>query len=88
MKLLNFLIDVKRIKEYLIKGFTINTEYLKNPEGKDYFEELLKEIREIRASEKRFYAKIKDIYATSVDYDPRSNLTKKFQKRVDKNNFL
>lgn len=68
----------QRIKEYLIKGFTINTEYLKNPEGKDYFEELLKEIREIRASEKRFYAKIKDIYATSVDYDKTADVTREF----------
>jgi len=68
----------QRIKEYLIKGFTINTEYLKNPEGKDYFEELLKEIREIRASEKRFYAKIKDIYATSVDYDKTADVTRDF----------
>ena len=68
----------QRIKEYLIKGFTINTEYLKNPEAKDYFEELLKEIREIRASEKRFYAKIKDIYATSVDYDKTADVTREF----------
>lgn len=68
----------QRIKEYLIKGFSINTEYLKNPEGKDYFEELLKEIREIRASEKRFYAKIKDIYATSVDYDKTADVTREF----------
>ena len=68
----------QRIKEYLIKGFTINTEYLKNPEGKDYFEELLKEVREIRASEKRFYAKIKDIYATSVDYDKTADVTREF----------
>ncbi len=68
----------QRIKEYLIKGFSINTEYLKNPEGKDYFEELLKEIREIRASEKRFYAKIKDIYATSVDYDKTADVTRDF----------
>lgn len=68
----------QRIKEYLIKGFVINTEYLKNPEGKDYFEELLKEIREIRASEKRFYAKIKDIYATSVDYDKTADVTRDF----------
>ena len=68
----------QRIKEYLIKGFVINTEYLKNPEGKDYFEELLKEIREIRASEKRFYAKIKDIYTTSVDYDKTADVTRDF----------
>ena len=51
---------------------------MKNPEGKDYFEELLKEIREIRASEKRFYAKIKDIYATSVDYDKTADVTREF----------
>lgn len=68
----------QRIKEYLIKGFTINTEYLKNPEGKDYFDELLKEIREIRSSEKRFYVKIRDIYATSVDYDKAADVTREF----------
>lgn len=68
----------QRIKEYLIKGFTINKEYLKNPEGKDYFDELLKEIREIRASEKRFYLKVRDIYATSIDYDSRAEVSKEF----------
>jgi len=68
----------QRIKEYLIKGFSINKEYLKNPEGKDYFDELLKEIREIRASEKRFYLKVRDIYSTSIDYDPKSDLSKEF----------
>lgn len=68
----------QRIKEYLIKGFTINKEYLKNPEGKDYFDELLKEIREIRASEKRFYLKVRDIYATSIDYDGHADVTKEF----------
>lgn len=68
----------QRIKEYLIKGFTINKEYLKNPEGKDYFDELLKEIREIRTSEKRFYLKVRDIYATSIDYDGHVKLTKEF----------
>ena len=68
----------QRIREYLVKGFTINKEYLKNPEGKDYFEELLKEIREIRTSEKRFYLKVRDIYATSIDYDGGTELTKEF----------
>ena len=68
----------QRIREYLIKGFTINKEYLKDPTGKDYFEELLKEIREIRASEKRFYLKVRDIYATSVDYDNRADVTRDF----------
>ena len=68
----------QRLKEYLIKGYAINKEYLKNPEGKDYFEKLLKEIREIRASEKRFYAKIRDIYSTSVDYDKTADITREF----------
>ncbi len=68
----------QRLKEYLIKGYAINKEYLKNPEGKDYFEKLLKEIREIRASEKRFYAKIRDIYSTSVDYDKTADVTREF----------
>lgn len=68
----------QRIKEYLIKGFSINKDYLKNPNGKDYFDELLKEIREIRASEKRFYLKVRDIYTTSVDYDSKSYLTRDF----------
>lgn len=68
----------QRIKEYLIKGFTINKEYLKDPQGKDYFDELLKAIREIRASEKRFYLKVRDIYATSVDYDSNSDISREF----------
>lgn len=68
----------QRLKEYLIKGYAINKEYLKNPEGKDYFEKLLQEIREIRASEKRFYAKIRDIYSTSVDYDKTADVTRDF----------
>jgi hypothetical protein len=68
----------QRLREYIIKGFTINKEYLKDPAGKDYFDELLKEIREIRASEKRFYLKIRDIYATSYDYNPQSQTTSDF----------
>ncbi|MDR1167932.1 MAG: virulence RhuM family protein [Heliobacteriaceae bacterium] len=68
----------QRLREYIIKGFTINKEYLKSPEGKDYFDELLKIIREIRASEKRFYLKVRDIYATSVDYNAQSETTKEF----------
>lgn len=68
----------QRLKEYLIKGYAINKEYLKNPEGKDYFEKLLQDIREIRASEKRFYAKIRDIYSTSVDYDKTADVTRDF----------
>ena len=56
------------LKEYIIKGFVLNTERLKNPAGWDYFDELLEKIREIRASEKRFYQKVRDLFALSVDY--------------------
>jgi len=66
------------LKEYLVKGFIINDERLKNPAGFDYFDELLERIREIRASEKRFYQKIRDIYATSVDYAPESDAAQTF----------
>lgn len=61
----------ERLHEYLVKGFTIDDERLKNPPGKgqtDYFDELLQRIRDIRSSERRFYQKVLDIYATSVDY--------------------
>ena len=61
----------KHIKEYIVKGFLMNDERLKNPNQPfDYFEELLRRIQDIRTSERRFYQKITDIYATSVDYDP------------------
>ena len=61
----------QHIKEYMIKGFVLDDERLKNPDLPfDYFEELLKRIQDIRTSERRFYQKITDIYATSVDYDP------------------
>lgn len=61
----------KHIKEYIIKGFVLDDERLKNPDLPfDYFEELLRRIQDIRTSERRFYQKITDIYATSVDYDP------------------
>ena len=68
------------LKEYIVKGFVLNDEMLKNgrPFGKDYFDELLERIREIRASERRFYQKITDIYALSVDYDSETSLTKDF----------
>ncbi len=56
------------LKEYIIKGFVLNTERLKNPGGWDYFDDLLEKIREIRASEKRFYQKVRDLFALSVDY--------------------
>lgn len=66
--------------EYITKGFVLNDDLLKNgqPFGKDYFEELLERIRDIRASERRFYQKITDIYATSADYDKDSPVTKDF----------
>ena len=62
-----------RLNEYLVKGFTMDDERLKSPPGKgqsDYFDELLERIRDIRSSERRFYQKVLDIYATSVDYTP------------------
>ena len=72
----------KILKEFIIKGFTMDDERLKNPKnifGKDYFEEQLARIRDIRSSERRFYQKITDIYAQcSSDYDPNSKTTKEF----------
>jgi hypothetical protein len=56
------------LKEYLVKGFVMDDERLKNPGGWDYFDELLARIREIRASEKRFYQKVRDLFALSSDY--------------------
>ena len=69
------------LKEYLTKGFTLDDDRLKQGKtlfGKDYFDELLERIREIRASERRFYQKITDIYATSVDYDVKAKTTQTF----------
>jgi len=70
------------LREYLIKGFVIDDARLKEPGGLDYFDELLERIREIRASEKRFYQKIRDIYTTAVDYDPKSEAAQLFFKKV------
>lgn len=72
------------LTEYSKKGFAMNDERLKNPQpfGADYFDELLERIRDIRASEKRFYQKIQDIYKTSVDYDPKLQSTQLFFKTV------
>lgn len=68
-----------KLKEYIIKGFVLDDERLKNPTlGNDYFEELTRRIQDIRTSERRFYQKITDIYATSVDYDKEHPLTKEF----------
>lgn len=70
----------ERLREYLIKGFTMNDELLK--QGGGYFEELLDRIRDIRSSEKLFYRKVLEIYATSIDYDPRTDITQKFFQTV------
>ncbi len=70
-----------RLSEYLVKGFTMDDERLKNPPGPgqiDYFDELLERIRAIRASERRFYLKVLDIYATSIDYQPSSEISQQF----------
>ena len=73
----------QRIREYIVKGFVIDDERLKNPDLPfDYFEELLQRIQDIRTSEKRFYRKITDIYATSADYDPTHELSIKFFQTV------
>lgn len=76
----------KTLKEYLIKGFSLDDERLKQGGklfGKDYFEELLERVREIRASERRFYQKITDIYAEcSIDYDPQAPVTREFYATV------
>jgi hypothetical protein len=71
----------RTLKEYIIKGFVLDDERLKQGNqvfGKDYFDELLERIREIRASERRFYQKITDIYALSADYDKNAPITKEF----------
>ncbi|MFM7459163.1 MAG: virulence RhuM family protein [bacterium] len=70
------------LKEYLIKGFSMNDDLLKKAGGGSYWKELLERIRDIRSSEKVFYRQILDIYATSIDYDPNSDITKKFFKVV------
>jgi hypothetical protein len=70
----------ERLREYLIKGFTMNDELLK--QGGGYFEELLERIRDIRSSEKLFYRKVLEIYATSVDYNPNADTTKLFFQTV------
>lgn len=73
----------QRLKEYIVKGFVLDDERLKNPDVPfDYFDELLRRIQDIRTSEKRFYQKITDIYATSVDYDPTQETSINFFKTV------
>jgi hypothetical protein len=72
----------ERLREYLVKGFVMDDERLREGRnlGADYFDELLERIRDIRASEKRFYRKILDIHALSVDYDPKSEVARSFFK--------
>ena len=70
------------LKEYMIKGFALNDELLKNAGQGNYFDELLARIRDIRSSEKMFYRKILEIYALSIDYDPRTEITQQFFKTV------
>jgi hypothetical protein len=74
----------KVIKQFALKGFVVDTERMKNEGylGMNYFEELAEIIREIRVSERKFYQKITDIYATALDYDPESELTKNFFSTV------
>ena len=72
-----------RLTEYIIKGFALDDERLKNPDRPfDYFEELARRIQDIRTSERRFYQKITDIYATSIDYDPTLEISMAFFKTV------
>ncbi|QZT36566.1 virulence RhuM family protein [Halosquirtibacter xylanolyticus] len=67
------------LKSYMVKGFIIDNDRLKNPDGRpDYFDELLEQIRDIRASEKRFYQKVKDLFALSSDYDATDKATQMF----------
>ncbi|MDP8218840.1 MAG: RhuM family protein [Candidatus Theseobacter exili] len=80
------------LREYIIKGFAMDDERLKNPNnifGKDYFEEQLARIRNIRSSERRFYQKITDIYAQcSVDYNPNEMITKQFFSKQNRGRFF
>ena len=68
----------ERLREFIVKGFVLDDERLAEPGGIDYFDELLERIRAIRASEKRFYLKVRDIYMLSSDYDPKHPMTQEF----------
>ena len=72
----------KVLKDYIVKGFALNDDLLKRAGGGNYFDELLARIRDIRSSEKVFYRKVLEIYALSIDYDPRVEMTQKFFKTV------
>lgn len=71
-----------RLKEFIVKGFTLNDELLKQAGGGNYFDELLARIRDIRSSEKVFWRKVLDIYATSIDYDPKQEVSIQFFQTV------
>lgn len=71
-----------RLKEYIVKGFTMNDDLLKQAGGGNYFEELLTRIRDIRSSEKVFWRKVLDVYATSIDYDPKTEVSILFFQTV------
>ena len=70
------------LKEYIVKGFVLNDDLLKRAGGGNYFDELLARIRDIRSSEKVFYRKVLEIYALSIDYDSRVEMTQEFFKTV------
>lgn len=72
----------QRLREYIVKGFTMNDELLKQAGGGNYFDELLARIRDIRSSEKIFWRKVLDVFATSIDYDPNTELSQEFFKSV------
>ncbi|MBD9035779.1 MAG: cell filamentation protein Fic [Prevotella sp.] len=72
----------QRLKEYITKGFTMDDEHLKKLGGGGYWKELLERIRDIRATEKVFYRQVLEIYATSIDYDPRASVSQEFFKKV------
>ena len=73
---------MERLKEYIVKGFTLDDERLKKLGGGGYWKELLERIRDIRATEKVLYRQVLEIYATSIDYDPRASISQEFFKKV------
>jgi len=77
-----------RLREYIVKGFTMNDDMLKQAGGGNYFEELLARIRDIRSSEKVFWRKVLDIYATSIDYDAKLEISIQFFQTVQNKNAL
>jgi hypothetical protein len=72
----------QRLREYIIKGFTLDDERLKQAGGGNYFDELLARIRDIRSSEKVFWRKVLEIHASSIDYDPDTDMSREFFKVV------